>query len=105
MFAMHAMLGELAAQLKLPRPDAYVEASEARQAVGSGQERCSDHEFRRGHPRARPVGGWLVHGGREGQGVRRRDHEMSTSMKKVVPNELLAPVDASDENVGRTSFR
>ena len=43
-------------------------ASEARQAVGGGRGAGSGghrHVPRRGHPQACPVGGWLVHGGRD----------------------------------------
>jgi len=38
-------------------------ASAARQAVVG--ERWSSHGPRRGHPQARTVGGWFVHGGRD----------------------------------------
>jgi hypothetical protein len=46
-------------------------ASEARQAEGSVGERWSSHGPRRGRPQAWPVGGWLVHRGRELAGLRR----------------------------------
>ena len=42
-------------------------ASAARQAGGGAGGRWSSHGPCKGHPRARTVGGWFVHGGREGQ--------------------------------------
>lgn len=52
----------------LDRINTYKEgcsASAARQAVGGSRERWSSHGPRRGHPQARTVGGWFVHGGRD----------------------------------------
>ena len=42
-------------------------ASAARQAGGGAGERWSSHGPCKGHPQARPVGGWFVHGGPDGQ--------------------------------------
>ena len=39
MFAMHAMLGRLAAQLKMPRPDAYTAQLPAEEGLARGDER------------------------------------------------------------------
>ena len=53
----------------LDRTNTYKEgcsASAARQAVGGVVgERWSSHGPCRGHPQARTVGGWFVHGGRD----------------------------------------
>ena len=55
-------------------------ASAARQAGGGAGERWSSHGPCKGQPQARTVGGWFVHGGRDGQAEMRSAKSHRTRM-------------------------